>query len=248
MKPFFWICTMLFCQWSMGQSDDAFALGTRALKADNYTEAIRLYEMIIDEGWESKELYVNLARAYYGIDDIARSILNYERALLLDPKDKAIGESLTALNESLDYQITEIEDFILYRMYLGLVNQFSSTVWAVLHILSVVVLLAVLFQVLFIRKWTFNRSLYAILGCVVAIVVLSFLNTAKYAIEKDPNSAIVIVDQTSIYEAPDDRSEAVAPLGSGNKVFILDQIGDWYKVRLLDKDLGWIEKENVEPI
>ena len=55
--------------------------------AGNYEEAADIYRQILDEGWESADLYYNLGNCYYKSGNHTRAILNYERALLLRPGD-----------------------------------------------------------------------------------------------------------------------------------------------------------------
>lgn len=44
----------------------------------------KIYESLLKKG-EAAEVYYNLGNSYYKADDIAKAILNYERALLLQP-------------------------------------------------------------------------------------------------------------------------------------------------------------------
>ena len=57
-----------------------------------------------------------------------------------------------------------------------------------------------------------------------------------------------MVEVSSINQAPDDISPEVTEVGEGIKVWITDELGDWYKVVLRDKDEGWIKKSEVEVI
>src|SRR5664279_1277626 len=56
----------------------------------NYDNAIKGYEQVLNTGYESAELYYNLGNAYYKSKKIDHAILNYERAILLDPSDEDI--------------------------------------------------------------------------------------------------------------------------------------------------------------
>ena len=49
--------------------------------------------MILRTG-ESADIYYNLGNSYYKIGDIAKAILNYERALILKPANKDIRSNL----------------------------------------------------------------------------------------------------------------------------------------------------------
>ena len=52
-----------------------------------FAEAVVVYEDIIANKGVSADIYYNLGNCYYKLDDVARAILNYERALLLDQGD-----------------------------------------------------------------------------------------------------------------------------------------------------------------
>jgi len=48
-----------------------------------YAKAIEKYNQIINTGVENSELYFNLGYAYYKSGELAKAILNFERAKLL---------------------------------------------------------------------------------------------------------------------------------------------------------------------
>lgn len=48
--------------------------------------------------------------------------------------------------------------------------------------------------------------------------------------------------------AADERSEKKENLSEGVKVKIVDQIDNWYKVLLMNKESGWIEQGQIEII
>ena len=70
-----------------GVADEAYAAG-------NYQQAIALYEQILHTQGEAAAIYYNLGNSYYKSDNIAKAILNYERALLMNPGDGDIRFNL----------------------------------------------------------------------------------------------------------------------------------------------------------
>ena len=50
-----------------------------------YNEAAEIYRKLRASGMESAILYYNLGNCYYKLGENTQAILNYERALLLDP-------------------------------------------------------------------------------------------------------------------------------------------------------------------
>ncbi|MBR4845599.1 MAG: tetratricopeptide repeat protein, partial [Bacteroidaceae bacterium] len=70
------------------------AMADSAYTANDYASAAHIYEMLLAEHGESASVYYNLGGAYYKMNEIARSILNYERALLLDPSNADVKFNL----------------------------------------------------------------------------------------------------------------------------------------------------------
>jgi Tetratricopeptide repeat. len=54
----------------------------------NYDSARIMYEDILNKDLASVALYYNLGNTYYKLKDYPQAILNYEKALQLDPKTK----------------------------------------------------------------------------------------------------------------------------------------------------------------
>src|SRR5512133_2676495 len=67
---------------------DSIAKGNQLYTSAKYAEAAKTYETVAAKGFESFELYYNLANALYKSNNITFSILNYERALKLSPNNE----------------------------------------------------------------------------------------------------------------------------------------------------------------
>ena len=63
--------------------------GDSAYIKEDYAAAIQIYEALLKNG-EASEVYYNLGNSYYKIGEIAKAVLNYERALLLQPGNSDI--------------------------------------------------------------------------------------------------------------------------------------------------------------
>ena len=80
-KTLLHIILMLFCASLHANikvaADSAYAI-------ENYNIAIENYKQLLENG-KHADVYYNLGNSYYKMGDIARAILNYERALTLKP-------------------------------------------------------------------------------------------------------------------------------------------------------------------
>ena len=213
---------------------------------DKFSEAIAMMEAQIQKNRYSKELLMNLGYAHFKNGNFASSILNYERAKKLNPRDKNIREALSHVRGQLPIQITHIPDFILIRFFKSLITSFSSLTWSVLQILFFLALIVLLHHWLFknrVTEWRFQHWSF-LLSLLAMIVITGIFSYRSKSYEIGGNEGISTFNQ-SVRIAPDEKSTEVVEIGPGNKVYILDNIGDWYKVQLEDKDSGWIKKENV---
>jgi tetratricopeptide (TPR) repeat protein len=67
------------------QSDAQFAKANQEYASGHFKEAIDDYETLVRSGEWSANLFYDLGNAYFRNGDFGRSILNYERALALEP-------------------------------------------------------------------------------------------------------------------------------------------------------------------
>ena len=71
---------------AFAQSDAGFAKANQDYAAGHFKEAIDEYENLVRSGQWSANLFYDLGNAYFRAGDFGRAILNYERALALEPR------------------------------------------------------------------------------------------------------------------------------------------------------------------
>ena len=113
---------------------------------NDFPTAISLYETILSSGRQSGKLYYNLANAYFKEQEIGRAILNYNRALRLNPGNEDIRYNLQVAEKMTKDHIDAVPEFFVKTWLSNLRNLLSSTTWAVL---SLVFLAAMLGSALF---------------------------------------------------------------------------------------------------
>lgn len=81
---------LLFSIFSYSAESFRISEANNLYTQENYKAADSLYQMILEEEGVSAALYYNLGNAKYKQGEIAPAILNYERALKLDPNNEDI--------------------------------------------------------------------------------------------------------------------------------------------------------------
>ena len=249
IKGFGLILSIFIFSLPLAASNDhpKFEEGVEAFKNDSFQLAIVAFNEVLQDSLESVNLYYNLGLSYQMNEQIGNAVLHYEKALKLDPGNKQVVKALNVVNEKVEVQIAEIPGFFLLEWYYDIISIFSARQWAVLQLVIGAVLLVLIYVVFF--KYPdlriYKLSVAIVVG-LLAIIILFSVKKTKY--EKGGDSGVVMVEQTNLYQAPDPRSELISEVSEGVKIEIIDQIGDWFKVMLADRDIGWIRKDEIEQI
>jgi SH3-like domain-containing protein len=82
-----------------------------------------------------------------------------------------------------------------------------------------------------------------LLSILAVVIILQQKNTLR-----NTNPAIVFVQSESFRAEPNMRSEVLLTIHEGAKVFIVEGVEDWIKIKLQNGSIGWIPRSSVEPI
>lgn len=116
------------------------AEGDSAYMKNDYVSAIQIYESLLQEG-EAAEVYYNLGNSYYKTDNIGKAILNYERALLLQPDNGDIRTNLEIARSKTVDKTTPIPEIFFVTWIRSLINVLSMDAWAKSGIVFFILLL-----------------------------------------------------------------------------------------------------------
>lgn len=245
-------CILLFFTLvSVAQSEEqsTFQSANEAFSNKNYDQAIQLYESIVDKKIQSSELYFNLGNCFFQKKEWGKTILNYERALLLTPNDTSILQNLSlAKGETVD-EIAVLPNFFLARWWTQIRNLTHSGIWSLLGIL--LFWLGIGGIILWILGKERNQRKQGFLGGMITLglsLLIFALAYNSYQIQQKSGSAIIMSKETSLKSLPDEISSEILPLHEGTKVKITEKITSWYKVRLDNGEVGWITESALEEI
>lgn len=221
----------------------------RAYQDGRFEEAISLYENVVDAGYASVALYHNLGNAWYRLGEPGRAALNYHRGLELSPGDVGLQENLSVIRAGFDEPITPLPEFFLKRWWRQIQRVLGVNGWAVAGLLLLWSGLVGLWRWRTARERG-QRKMAFIAGVVALILsVLPFALALDGAAAADQHPKGVVVTGTrNLYEAADERSPVLRALPPGVAVIVMDQIGEWAKVRLENGDIGWLPEDHFERV
>lgn len=246
------IVIFLICSIFEGNTQTAnhlFEGANKLYQNKEYEQASVLYDSILKMNVESAELYYNLGNCYYKLNRNASAILNYERALKLSPDDEDILFNLRLANLRIADKIDPIDELFFINWWKQLTGTLSSASWSTVCII-LIWLVFLSFTVFIITRYHSIKKISFFIGlllCVSSFFTLLFA-WQQYQSETKNKYAIVFADNAYIKSAPDESSTDLFILHEGIKVEILDQIGEWIKIKIADGNVGWIEKTSVQSI
>ncbi|MFL2612084.1 MAG: tetratricopeptide repeat protein [Flavobacteriaceae bacterium] len=240
---------ILFFLNTQSQVEVVFDEGNALYNQGNYTEAIEKYTSIINNGFESAELYYNLGNAYYKINDIANSIFYFEKSLLLDPNNNETKNNLSfSQNMTIDrietVPVNQVSKFIS-----KFTNVFDYNTWFLISIIFEFLSLIVFSLYLFNKNSDTKKRFFSI-GSIFLFFFIIFLIlgiNSKSEYEKN-NPAILFENRISFKSEPNERSEDLFLLNEGTKVNVLEKLNEWSLVELSNGSKGWILSSTFQTI
>ena len=222
----------------------------QAYQENKFTDAITAYEAILETEGESADIYYNLGNCYYKTKNIAKAVLNYERAWLLKPGDADIRFNLELARSKTVDQITPTSEVFIVTWIKNITNLMSEKEWGITAIISFLLLLIGLALYIF-----GNRIILKKIGFIAAAVFLIVCISANMFANGQKNKivsrsgAIVMSPTITVKSTPNESGTDLFVLHKGTKVYIEDDsIKGWKEIRLEDGKEGWLPASAIEVI
>lgn len=221
--------------------DPAFAQANQEYSEGHFQEAIKSYESLVASGQWSTNLFYDLGNAWFRLGDFGQAILNYERALALDPHHPEAAANLAFARDearALELKRNALERYI----EMGTPSQYSIA--ASIAFWSALLLAAALF---FSRR----RSNLLVVLTVFSIVLFAGTVFALYSLETGSRGkALAIVTGKEIVArvATADNASSVLALPPGSEIKVLSQRGDWLYAGLPNDLRGWIPATGAQRV
>lgn len=250
MKKIIFIFVFLTGGFGYAQNlDSLFTNANKLYQQESYMEALELYQEVENKQFESSVLYYNMANIYYKTNQVAPAIYYYEKALKLDPNNKDIAFNLDFAQRMTLDNIEALPKSLGEKFRDGVILKFTYNTWAIIAV-SLAFLFAILFLLYHFSYSTVKKRIYFITSILSAtFVALSmFFAIKNNHYIKTTKTAIIFAAQTQVKSAPTKTSDVNFELHEGTKVYILEFLDNWRKIKIADGKTGWMDVEDLKEL
>lgn len=227
------------------KAEAEFEQANRYYREGSFEKAVEAYTDLTGQFPRSAVFFYNLGNALFRSGATGPSIVAFERAIHLDPRDRDSQQNLQFVRSLLEYKIEDKRNWYL-RAGERVLEYFTEK-----EILFV--LLLSLF--LFLSSWTFCLFFrggepfgWFRKGLLVLVAVNLLLFGAKTVEMRVIRDAIVMTKEASVYYGPSRQDQVAFRLSEGLKLYVIDARSEWSRVLLVNGESGWIENRAIAQV
>jgi tetratricopeptide (TPR) repeat protein len=237
------------CLISRGQSgavSDSLSAANQLYNAAKYQDAIRKYQFVIGQGFESAELYYNLGNAFYKTGNATYAILNYERARKLSPNDEDIRYNLEMAKTQIIDNIVPLPEPGFLRWWKQFISSQSINYWGTSSIVTFFTFLLLFGLFLLsgsfrVKRLAFWFSVAALSASAITFYFGSHLKSKLI----NHNSAVITDRSVRVKASPSETGTELFIVHEGITVQLTDKLGDWVYISLPDGNKGWVKEASM---
>ncbi len=204
-----------------------------------FSEAKERYENLVAEGKWSANLFYNLGNAHQRLGAPGEAILDYERALLLDPGHAEARANLNFMRGqtgAVTWPVSWMDWLVPGRW---------SDAYAVGGAVSGWIAVFLLARILLTPR---REKTELWIGTVAAALIAGYAAAAVWYLEQNRALAIVTAPTAEVHLAPAESATAADALPAGSHVRVLSERGDWIYCERPTQGRGWIPAKALERV
>lgn len=257
------VCTKVVAADARTTAEALWGEALAAYEAKEYRSAVDKFEYIVGLGYASGDLYYNLANSYFKLGEqtveegearfsggeLGRAVLNYHRALRLDPTLEDARYNLELAVDNTNDTEALPESFIV-TIWRQISNLAHTNTWAIASLVMLGLMLALVIFYLLSNSITLRMIGFfgAILLFVGVIFSIAFALYSKRQVEDDNRAVVICNDTTPVHASPESGSKIIRQPSQGVTVMVSRDYGDWSEIVFADGEKGWIRSAKIEKI
>jgi len=215
-----------------------FEEGNRLFHAGKFADAEQAYRRSLAKDGDSAATHHNLGKVREALADPSGAMLEWERALRLEPGHIQAREALQLSRNNFGSKVEKTPWWL--KLQPSFTRNRERWLLALCAWIAVLAGFVALFQPRS-RHVSTGLALFAVLAtCVSGAWLWRALEEANVAVIRDRS--------VTLRSAPADPARSVDALPLGSRVSILDASGGWSRVKIAGGETGWIPAQSLERV
>ncbi len=210
-----------------------------------YEEAYSMYAEIAKQGIVSDVLYYNLANAAYKTGRYAEAVLNYKKALRINPKHSDARFNLKITQQMLIDKKTDYTEVGVSKILHTIRYSLTMDGWAWLQILWLFLGLFSFVAVYLVSQIQLKKMLFLLSFLFLIPAVISFGFAQWQYAELHVPEAVIMDSSVNVHSEPAENATVLFILHGGSSVNILQTKDQWIKISFDDEKIGWIKTKHT---
>ncbi|MBF0521118.1 MAG: SH3 domain-containing protein [Nitrospirae bacterium] len=222
-------------------ADEVFKQASALYVSGKYDEALKQYETLVKEGYESGNLYYNMGNCYIKKNNIGYAILYYEKAKRLIPSD-------TDLRANSEYAVSLVKN----RQSIGNIQSWMERridrVFDVFTTngLTVFLLLLYVFIMALLTISIYSGKVKRYAMPIILIAAFLFILSSYIFYERiNVKEAVVLTERADVRYEPFDKATVFFTMYEGMTAEVIDTYNKWYKIKRADSKTGWVRISDI---
>ena len=249
-KKYLYLFFLLVSEIILAQNvEEIFDKANKLYRSGHYEEALTAYLKIEKKGVHSDDLYYNIGNVHYKLNHIAPSIFYYEKALLINPQHQDAKNNLVFAQRMTIDAFESLPKSVFQKINNQIIYPIHYNYWAWIGVI-LGFMSSFFFLLYYFIGYTGRKRFFftlSIISFFLFLISISFTIKAKHH-DLSNQPAIVFSPKASVKTEPIITAIEIFDLHEGTKVQILEQVDNWYKIKLIDGKIGWIPYDDIKKI
>jgi tetratricopeptide (TPR) repeat protein len=249
MKRLAWFLLIALCfapaVCTGAETPKAFQEANLSYRIGDYAKAAELYGSLIEQEPRVAAFYYDLANTFVRLGKMSRAILNYEKALRLDPRNGDIRENLRYTRGLLEYRVEDTRNWYLKATEVVLKYVTEREVHTVVLTVLFIFLAGGILYFLSGRGVFWNPWQQFVFIVLLLAALVAFGKQVQSNMIRD---AIVMQKECEARYGPSEHDQVAFRMGEGIKVFVMDRREDWSRVLLTNGESGWVKDSDIAEV
>jgi tetratricopeptide (TPR) repeat protein len=232
-------------QADLASATALFKEGNQNYEDGRFEQAVEAYEKILNLGVKNFRVFYNLGNAYFRQNQLGKAVLNYRRALALEPRDEDVQANLSfaklfTLDKIEEQKINPLSNLLHWFLDLWSLDELAL-LSSLFYTLSMALGILMIFR---------RSRRYLKIGFVAFLILLAIFGSSLFAkiYFESLDYGVVIVPQVQVRSGPGDDYILQFTGHEGLEFRVDEEAEGWYRISLPNGIRGWIPEDTVEII